>query len=51
MFPEGVSLDLGKLTVSGHSLGGITAIGAAVRDARIKVCLPMDPWFYPYQDN
>ena len=50
-FPEGVGLDMSKLTISGHSLGGITAIGTAVRDARIKVCLPMDPWFFPYQDN
>ena len=49
-FPEGVSLDLNKLTLSGHSLGGITVIGTAVRDARIKVCLPLDPWFFPYLD-
>lgn len=39
------------LAVSGHSFGGITAIGAAIKDQRVKVSLPMDPWFYPYKDE
>ena len=43
-FPQGPSIDLDKLTMSGHSYGGITAVGAAAKDPRIKVCLPMDAW-------
>jgi platelet-activating factor acetylhydrolase len=50
-FPEGVGLDLNKLAINGHSFGGITCIGSAVKDRRIKVCLPMDPWFFPYTDK
>ena len=44
-------MDFGKIIVSGHSFGGITAIGAAINDKRIKACLPMDPWFYCYQNE
>ena len=46
-----VKLDLKKLTVIGHSFGGMTAIGAAMIDSRIKACCAMDPWFYTYQDE
>ena len=38
-----------KLVVGGHSFGGGTAIGSAVRDSRIKACVPMDPWLFPYE--
>ena len=41
-------LDMEKLVMSGHSFGGITAIGATMRDERIKACLSQDPWSFPY---
>jgi predicted dienelactone hydrolase len=44
-FPDKVKLDLAKLTVHGHSFGGITALESAVKDQRIKCCVPMDAWF------
>ena len=50
-FASEVSLDLDKLVVSGHSFGGITAISSAVKDKRIKACLPMDAWFFPVSDE
>lgn len=50
-FPENVGLDFTKLAVNGHSFGGVTAIGASILDKRIKVCIPMDPWFFPYKDT
>ena len=50
-FPGNVQLDKSKLIVSGHHFGGATAIGAAAKDKRIKMCLPLDPWFFPYQDE
>lgn len=45
-FPADISLDLSKLSCNGHSFGGITSIAAAYADARIKVCLSLDPWFF-----
>ena len=45
MFPEGVSLDMSKLIVNGHSFGGMTSIASAIRDDRIKATLSLDPWF------
>ena len=44
-------MDLSKLAVSGHSFGGGTAIGCAGKDSRIKVCLTMDPWLFPYKNE
>jgi predicted dienelactone hydrolase len=41
-FPEGVKLNMDKLVMLGHSLGGITALCAA-KDPRFKACLAMDP--------
>jgi len=42
---------LDKLIIGGHSFGGITAISTTHKDPRIKACLSMDPWFYPYKDD
>lgn len=50
-FPPGIKLDFGKLIVNGHSMGGITSIGLAAKDPRIKACLSMDAWFFPFSDN
>ena len=46
-FPSGVELDKEKLAVSGHSFGAMTSIAVAREDKRVKVCMPMDPWFFP----
>lgn len=40
-----------KLIISGHSFGGGTAVGAGIKDDRIKACLPLDPWLWPYRDE
>ena len=45
-FPEGISLDLTKLSVNGHSYGGVTSIVSAARDSRIKATLSTDPWLF-----
>ena len=37
-------LDLDKLIVAGHSMGGATALSAGDVDARIKAVLVHDPW-------
>ena len=50
-FPPNVTLKMDKLVISGHSAGGMTAILTAMKDDRIKVCLPMDPWFFPFQNE
>ena len=41
------ALDLDKLCVSGHSMGGCTAFRAAQSDDRIKCCLTLDMWLLP----
>ena len=46
-FPEWLSLDEEKLTVSGHSFGGMTALRLAQTDTRVKAVLTIDPWLYP----
>lgn len=43
-FPEGVTLDMDKLMVCGHSFGGVASIATAQCDDRVKVCLALDPW-------
>ena len=46
-FPEGVTLYLDKLIMSGHSFGGMTAIETSLNEPeRIKACLTLDPWLY-----
>jgi len=47
-FPEEAKLDLNNIVLAGHSFGGMTAIAVSMKDERIKACLTMDPWFYPY---
>jgi len=29
----------------------MTAIGVAAENHKVKACLPMDPWFFPYKDD
>ena len=50
-FPKHIKIDKEKLILSGHQFGGATAIGAACTDRRIKMCLPMDPWLFPYKNT
>ena len=40
-------LDLEKLTVSGHSMGGATALRVGHSDRRVKCILTHDPWLLP----
>jgi len=42
---------MNKLTILGHSMGGITAIIAAAENSMIKACLALDPVFICHQNN
>ena len=46
-FDQGI-VDISNFIVSGHSFGGITALGATCEDVRIKACCVLDPWFFPH---
>jgi len=46
-FEEGFSLDLDKLVVAGHSMGGMAAILAARSNPYVKCLLTHDPWLMP----
>ena len=46
-----IKLDYSKLAIAGHSFGGITAMSLAISDSRIKICMAMDPWFFPLMDH
>jgi pimeloyl-ACP methyl ester carboxylesterase len=43
-FPSNFTLNLNKLIVGGHSFGGVSAIGLANADKRVKACITLDPW-------
>ena len=43
-FSDGATLDLDKLIVAGHSMGGATAIRVGAADPRVKCVLTFDPW-------
>ena len=42
------SLDLDRLVVMGHKLGGLAALSVSIGDKRVKVVASIDPWFTPY---
>ena len=50
-FPQATQLDLDNLIMNGHSFGGGTSIMSSIIDQRIKCCLAIDPWFFPYQEE
>jgi len=50
-FPNAPVLDLAKLTLAGHSMGGGTAIKTAWNDKRVKCVLTHDPWLSPLRDE
>mmetsp|Transcript_18799 Transcript_18799/g.17935 ORF Transcript_18799/g.17935 Transcript_18799/m.17935 type:complete len:136 (-) Transcript_18799:488-895(-) len=48
-FPAEFSMDLEKLTVVGHSMGGSSGLLAANLDSRIKALYMHDGWLFLYQ--
>jgi pimeloyl-ACP methyl ester carboxylesterase len=50
-FPETLKLDTTKITVCGHSFGGITSIRLAQLDERVKCVLAIDPWLFLHLDD
>ena len=42
-----VTIDLSKLVMSGHSMGGATALRVGNSDKRVKGILLNDPWLAP----
>ena len=44
------NLNLGNISVGGHSFGGATATFAAFQDKRIKSCFVLDSWTSPLPD-
>lgn len=50
-FPATCTLDLSKLTIGGHSYGGMTALKVAHEDSRVKLCALLDPWLYIYHQE
>lgn len=43
---QGVLLDFDKLTVGGHSFGGITALKVSQNNKDVKAVLALDPWYF-----
>lgn len=41
----GIELDFERLTVGGHSFGGITALKVGKVNKEVKSCIVYDPWF------
>ena len=39
-------LDFDKLTVAGHSFGGMTALKVAENNQYVKAVLALDPWYF-----
>ena len=39
-------LDFDRLTVAGHSFGGITALKVAANNKDVKAVIAMDPWYF-----
>ena len=47
-FPsQDVQLDLNKLIMAGHSMGGAAAVRTAEADQRVKCLLTLDAWTWP----
>ena len=44
---KGVSLDLSRLVLMGHSFGGATALKTATEDNRVACVAVLDPWIFP----
>ena len=48
---ENLPLDLNRVGVLGHSLGGAAAINAMAVDARIQAAMILDGWYAPIPDS
>jgi alpha-beta hydrolase superfamily lysophospholipase len=48
---QNVQLNLDKLIVSGHSMGGATALRVGNSDERVKGVLTNDPWLMPISED
>jgi cephalosporin-C deacetylase-like acetyl esterase len=46
--PSTVKIDTEKLSIGGHSFGGMTAIHTAKDDPRVKVCGTLDPFLFSH---
>lgn len=40
-----------EVMLSGHSMGGFNAVYVCSLDSRPKACLPLDPWFFAFQEE
>jgi dienelactone hydrolase len=47
-FPSQIKIDTDSFIMSGHSMGGATALRAVNDDKRFKACIGFDPWFRPF---
>ena len=48
---DNIKIDHSRLVLGGHSFGGITAIGTAMKDDRVKAVFAFDPWYWSYLDE
>ena len=46
----GVTLDIERLVIAGHSFGGITALQMGI-DQKSAAVVSLDPWYAPVQKN
>ena len=49
-FEKKVKIDGSRFIMSGHSLGGCTALQVAESDPRVEAVLTLDPWLMPIKD-
>jgi len=45
-FDPSVKIDLDKIVLGGHSMGGMTTIEASKDEKRIKAVFTFDPWLW-----
>jgi len=50
-FDDGAQMEYDKLTIGGHSFGGMTALAVSHRDARIKATFGFDAWTWCINDQ
>lgn len=47
----GVDLDFDRLTVAGHSFGGMTTLKVAASNKDVKASVVLDPWYFYKSDK